>query len=198
MDPHYSFTNTELLAALRRDDASVAWAEVERRLKPVAFAVAQRILHNVTDAQDAVQDALLSMWQECRAGHYDRSRGRFHVWARSIVCHRALDLFRKRARNACESALPEDDPAVSELEQFFDAQYEAMVFRRTFELLQTRSDIEPDTIRMYVRYTVDGKTSSEVAAEFATSTQAVYNAKHRCQTFMRKIEPEVRRSWELD
>lgn len=60
------------------------------------LAVARRILRRADLAEEAVQEAFVSVWQ--RAASFDRSRGAARVWLTAIVRNRALNMLRDGAR----------------------------------------------------------------------------------------------------
>jgi RNA polymerase sigma-70 factor (ECF subfamily) len=61
-----------------------------------AIGLAYRILGNLGDAEEVVQEVFLSAW---RAGHtYDASRGTTHTWILSMVRNRSIDVLRARQR----------------------------------------------------------------------------------------------------
>jgi RNA polymerase sigma-70 factor, ECF subfamily len=61
-----------------------------------AIGLAFRILGDMGDAEEAVQEVFLSAW---RSGHtYDPSRGSTHTWILSMVRNRSIDVLRARRR----------------------------------------------------------------------------------------------------
>ena len=73
-----------------------------------AYALAYRILHESTAAEDIVQEAFLSVWR--KAASYQKQQGSVFSWLQAIVHHRAID--RVRAAN-----LREHHPLQAENEQ---------------------------------------------------------------------------------
>jgi RNA polymerase sigma-70 factor (ECF subfamily) len=73
----------------------LALGELYGRLAVRAYRTALSVCHDRDCAQDAVQDAFVSMWS-ARAT-YQPARGSVEVWAMSIVRHRAIYLARCRA-----------------------------------------------------------------------------------------------------
>jgi RNA polymerase sigma-70 factor (ECF subfamily) len=61
-----------------------------------AIGLAYKILGNVGDAEEVVQEVFLSAW---RAGHqYDPARGSQHAWVLAMVRNRSIDVLRARRR----------------------------------------------------------------------------------------------------
>lgn len=57
------------------------------------YAVALKMLHRRTAADDALQDAFVQIWH--RAGDYHAERGSVSTWMSSIVRYRAIDSLRR-------------------------------------------------------------------------------------------------------
>jgi RNA polymerase sigma-70 factor (ECF subfamily) len=59
-----------------------------------ALGVAYRLMGDMSDAEDVVQDAFLAVWRALDT--YDPDRGSVRTWLLSIVRNRALDVLRSR------------------------------------------------------------------------------------------------------
>ena len=106
-----------LLARLSRKDPEAVDA-LYSRYGRTAFALAYRVLGSPEAAEDAVQEAFLSVWRA--AGTYQAARGSARGWLLSVVRNRAIDTLRAReARPKVGATLDqigslaaeEDDPA---------------------------------------------------------------------------------------
>jgi RNA polymerase sigma-70 factor (ECF subfamily) len=70
-----------------------------------AYSVAYSVLGDAEAAEDAVQDAFLTIWR--RAETYISSRGCARTWLLTVVRHRAIDIARGRAARPHGVALEE-------------------------------------------------------------------------------------------
>jgi RNA polymerase sigma-70 factor, ECF subfamily len=69
-----------------------------------AIGLAYRMLGDMGEAEEVVQEVFLAAW---RAGHaYDPARGSTHTWILSMVRNRSIDVLRARRRRPVEP-LPE-------------------------------------------------------------------------------------------
>lgn len=62
------------------------------RYHSYAFALAYRVLHESTGAEDVVQEVFLSIWR--KAATYQQQHGGVYSWLQAIVHHRAIDKIR--------------------------------------------------------------------------------------------------------
>ena len=86
----------ELMAAMGAGAAD-AFGELYDRYCDRAYRVARAVCRDDGRAQDAVQDAFLSVW--ISRGSYQSQRGPVAAWLLTIVRYRAIDLRRVRERH---------------------------------------------------------------------------------------------------
>lgn len=84
-------SDEELVRRAARID-SAAFAELYDRHSVAAFSLARRVL-GAAHAEDAVQEAFLSVWRGIK--RYDPARGSVRTWLLSIVRLRSIDELRK-------------------------------------------------------------------------------------------------------
>ncbi len=77
---------------VRRGDAN-AFEVIYERHGSAAFSLAYRMCGQRTTAEDAVQEAFLSLWRS--GARYDRTRGSVRTWVLGIVHNRAIDALRR-------------------------------------------------------------------------------------------------------
>jgi RNA polymerase sigma-70 factor (ECF subfamily) len=92
---HLTTTDEVLFAAIARGDVN-AFAVFYERHARLAVSLAARILGDDHLAEEATQDAFLSLWRG-RAS-YDSTRGSPKTWLVGIVRHRATDCWRGESR----------------------------------------------------------------------------------------------------
>lgn len=87
-------SDAALMARVLDDDAE-AFAELYDRYAAQAYRVASSVCHRPAAAEDAVQEAFISMWKSRLT--YRRRPGGFAPWAMTIVRNRAIDVARRDA-----------------------------------------------------------------------------------------------------
>jgi RNA polymerase sigma-70 factor (ECF subfamily) len=107
----------EALVALAARAEQSALAELYDRLGRPAYGLALRVLRDEGLAEDAVQDAFLTLWRS--APRYVPERGSASAWILTLVHRRAVDLVRRETRRRTDRLDParESDagaPAVDE------------------------------------------------------------------------------------
>jgi RNA polymerase sigma factor (sigma-70 family) len=87
-----------LAAALSRAGQGdrIAFEEVYRRTSAKLFGVCLRILSVRHEAEEALQEVYISVWQ--RAGAFDPARGSAMTWLITLARNRAVDRLRSGAR----------------------------------------------------------------------------------------------------
>ncbi|WP_454885043.1 sigma-70 family RNA polymerase sigma factor [Sphingomonas oryzagri] len=101
MDSTISDTDPASLATALQRVASgdrVAFEEVYRRTSVKLFGVCLRILPVRQEAEEALQEAYLSVWR--RAGSFDAARGTAMTWLMTLTRNRAIDRLRSSGRFA--------------------------------------------------------------------------------------------------
>ncbi len=147
----------ELAELIRRVAAGdrAAFRRIYDLHAPRLYGVALRITRQAPLASDAVHDALLQLWRN--AGRFDAERGNAEAWLLSLVRYRALDILRRRVREAPEDDLPdlvdEDPDPLARLASSRDAA----------ALHGCLAQLEPERRRLLALAFVEGLSHSEVA-----------------------------------
>lgn len=106
--PHASCDEAALVALLGRirfGDTEALGAFYDQTLGQV-YGLALRVLGNAQDAEEAVADVYLQVWE--RAASYCPERGAVLAWLQTLAWSRALDLRRRRRRHSPPGLHPDD------------------------------------------------------------------------------------------
>jgi RNA polymerase sigma-70 factor, ECF subfamily len=145
-----------------------ALGELYDRFALRAYRTAFSVCHDRDCAQDAVQDAFVSMWSS--RATYEPTRGSVVGWAMTIVRHRALYLARRRsaASGLDEQVAPlEHQPARDDVPADFAARAET---EQLAELLLRLPPEQREVIRLGF---FEGLTHEEIAHRLALPTGTV-------------------------
>jgi RNA polymerase sigma-70 factor, ECF subfamily len=101
----------EALVALvaRGDDGALG--ELYDRYGRVAYGVALRVLRDANLAEDAVQEAFVTLWRT--AARFVPERARASTWLLTLVHRRAVDAVRREQRRRTEPLEQAPDPATT-------------------------------------------------------------------------------------
>ncbi len=160
-----------------------ALGELYGRFSSRAYRTAFSVCHDRDCAQDAVQDAFVSIWSSRMT--YQPARGPVVRWAMTIVRHRAIYLARRRSATAALHAglaRVEDQPAREDVPTEFDARAEA---DRLTPLLAQLPPAQREVIRLAF---FDGLTHREIARRLALPPGTV---KGRMRLGLTKLRAEL-------
>lgn len=182
MDPFKDATSTTLIrqvAAGGDHDAESAFFE---RYRVISHRVALAMGLSGSEIDDVLQEVMLSAVQALREQRYDRDRGGFRQWFKSIVRHKVLDARANAARNPRSAAsLPDRaDPSPGPAELFqgeFDAQWLAAERERAFE--EISREVEPQTWMAFDMVVRQGDKPKAVATTLGMTRGAVDQAVRR-------------------
>jgi RNA polymerase sigma factor (sigma-70 family) len=96
----FAHLSDEALVALVARSDDEAFAELYDRYDRLAYGLARRILRDGTLAEDAVQDAFLTIWRS--AARFNAERAPARVWILTLVHRRAVDLVRHHEKRRTE------------------------------------------------------------------------------------------------
>lgn len=152
---------TDLLHACAQG-RQAAFQELYQQTSPQLFAVLVRILKRRDLAEEALQDALLSVWRN--AGSYAADKGAPMTWMVSICRYRALDMLRREKREVSLDMQREDldGDGTSEQETVTGEVSVSKAEERALEdCMQRLNDGQQRSVKLAY---VDGCTHEEIAA----------------------------------
>jgi RNA polymerase sigma-70 factor (ECF subfamily) len=188
-----SETSASLLERLRQAPDAGSWKRLVDLYTPLLQGWLRRHLVPPDDVDDLVQEVMAVLVRELPTFHYDRQRGSFRGWLRTITVNRLRMFWRSRktrplATGASDLArkLDELEDPHSALSQLWDREHDRHVARRLLELIA--GEFEPASWRAFQRLALEGARPLAVAAELGLSVNAVYLAKYRV---LRRLRQEL-------
>lgn len=183
-----SDTSASLLERLRISSDASAWQRFVDLYQPLMRAWARRASLPPHDAEDLVQEVLGIVFQELPHFHYDRQRGSFRSWLRTVARNRLVTFWRRRGETAGGSEVEQllnqlADPH-SDLSRLWDLEHDRQVLDRLVDSI--RPEFEATTWLAFQRVALEGVEPARAAAELGISRGAVYTA--RCRVLRRLRE----------
>jgi RNA polymerase sigma-70 factor, ECF subfamily len=136
-----------------------------------------RMLGNVADAEDVVQEAYVKAYRSLLDGQFDR-RAKVETWLYRIVVNTAIDARRKRARH---------EPAVEGVEETLTGDEAPIEARLALaEIADWLGELPPDQQAALVLKAVEGRESAEIAEILGCSEGAVEQRLVRARAALRQ------------
>lgn len=159
-------TDDGLLAVRAAEGDEEAFATLVRRHAPPLIRLATRLLGSVPEAEDAVQDALISAWRKLPGFQHQSS---FGTWMYRIVTNRCLNVLRRRRplaplEAAGEVAAPDHAVSPTRLAESRAA---------AGDLQEALSSLSPEQRTCWVLRELDGQSYEFIADAVGISQEAV-------------------------
>lgn len=171
-------TSSKLLLRVRdRGDAS-AWREFYVFYGPLLERWLRRYALAKADVDDVVQDVMHTLVRELPQFQYDRQRGSFRGWLRTVLAHRLLAWRRSRPHVIAsdDDLMNLSDPTSSSAQEW-EQEWQHYTLARL--LAQVQPDFAPATFAAFREVMLDGRSVEETAAKLGISVNAVRLAKCR-------------------
>ena len=186
-------TNPSLLDSVSRHPDSDRIDEFARIYEPVMRRYARQAMDRLcggyceADCDDLVQEAFVAVSQALRSFRYDPAKGRFRNYLSISIRNLSFRLARR------SSVSRPVDPAVLDLiagPAGSDADREAMlqIWSIAYALVVARRNFSPNTQAIFRSHVLEGISADEVAEEFKTTANAVYQIKDRV---LRAVRAEI-------
>ncbi|MES2705944.1 MAG: sigma-70 family RNA polymerase sigma factor [Verrucomicrobiota bacterium] len=194
-------TRRSLLTRLKNWDDQAGWKEFMDRYGRFIFSRALNAGLSREEAEDVVQDTLVSVAKKIPDFRYLGEKGSFKAWLVMIVKSRIIDMLRKKARRLPDTRAVrlEDSDGTGiggRIAQKEDELSHENLWQQEWEqhLLEqasarVRDRVAPKHFLAFRMCTQQGKSAAEVAAALGLSLPMVYLIRHRVG---RQVAAEVK------
>lgn len=174
-------TRASLLAKLGDNSlGQSAWRQFFDCYAPAVYRVARARGFTGPDADDVVQQVMMSMVSHLGDFKYDRDRGRFRNWVRTVAENKIREVKRRKQLPQVDID-PNNEPTTDTI---WEEQW------RLQDLLwcldQVGQEISPKRLAIFKLYSIDGLSPAEVAEQMNTSVGYVYVTRHLVLNLIRK------------
>ena len=189
-------TRYSLLSRLQDWDDWESWKDFFDTYWHLIYSVAIRSGLTETEAQDVVQETMISVAKDIQKFRRDRQFGSFKSWLRNLTRWRIADQLRKRpgaewratTADAGELAAAETaeiaDPTGSGLETAWDDEWRANLLSAAMERVKRR--VKEEHYQMFDLYVVKGWPVAKVAEVLGVGAGQIYLAKFRVAALIKK------------
>src|SRR5208283_2715007 len=199
-------TRATLLERLKNWQDQSSWQDFFDTYWKLIYGVALKGGLTAAEAQDVVQETMISVAKHMPTFEYDPAIGSFKTWLLNMTRWRITDQLRKRGPAfAASHSGSEDtatrtrtvdkiiDPAGPALDALWDAEWEKNLIDAAMAKVKRRLD--PQKYQIFDLYVNKGWPPEKVAATFGIPVDQVYLAKHRTTELIKeevkKLEQKI-------
>ena len=186
-------TRSSLIQRLKATINGESWEEFFHTYWELIYNVARRAGLSEADAQDIVQETILKVHNSLDRFEYNRKRGTFKGWLRTVTRARLNDFFKKQQRRPAlnqplEEAADElqnlEDPEGPEIERIWDEEWNRNLIQAA--LSRTKKLSSPKQFQIFKCHYIDEWTVRETCRTLGVNAAQVYMAKQRVGKIFRE------------
>lgn len=182
-------TSVTLLERITDGD-EISWNQFMEIYSPLIRLVGGDWGLSASERDELVQDVMINFFKVSRNFRYDKERGRFRSYLRTIVRNCIFAIIKKRVRTASEQEEDEFSASVDcAFEEKWDSEWHNHLLGEALKVLSREMD--PISYQAFHRYAIEGGEPSAVAAELGLSVNAVYVNKCRAMGRLRTIVKQL-------
>jgi len=183
-------TRATLINRLKNWQDQASWQDFFDTYWKLIYGLARKFGLNEEDAQDVVQDTLVSVANQMPNFKYNPERGSFKSWLRTVIRSRILDHLRKRGKATTvpihvDSEGGDDSFTLKELpdknspnmDELYEQEFQKNVVDAA--IARVKRKLDPQKYQIFDCYVNKGWDPEKVAAAFKISVNQVYLAKNR-------------------
>jgi RNA polymerase sigma factor (sigma-70 family) len=188
-------TRRSLVDRLANWDDQRRWQEFFDTYWKLIYSAAQKSGLTDAEAQEVVQETVITVAKKIDKLRYDPARGSFKGWLLQITRWRIADQFRKRDRAQTEGERSDDDRQTVTIERIPDLNVidlDALWEREWQENLldaaiaRVKKKVDPKQFQIFDCYVRKEWPAQKVAAQLRVSMGQVYLARHRVSALIKK------------
>ena len=186
-----SDTSITLLQRLQHSTDPENWDRLMSLYRPLLTSWLRRYDVQASDSDDLMQEVLMAVAKDLPTFDHNGRTGAFRAWLRSIMVNRLRNFWRSRGRQLqaqggsdVQLRLAQLDDPSSEMSQLWNQQHDLHVAQQLLQ--QVEPDFTAQTWAAFTRVAIDGQRADAVAVELGISTNAVFIAKSRVLTRLRR------------
>lgn len=189
-------TRQSLLSRLKDSDDQEGWKAFFDTYWRLIYSAARKAGLTDAEAQDVVQETVISVLKSIPKFEYDPEKGSFKSWLLRLTSWRISDQLRKRQRGVeARKRSPREsdrtatvervvDPASLKLEATWDREWEQNLMEAAIE--RVKKKVDPKHFQVFDLYAVKEWPVSKVAKTLKVNQGSVYLIKHRVSQLVKK------------
>jgi RNA polymerase sigma factor (sigma-70 family) len=189
-------TRPSLLRRLQAGGDGRSWQEFNDLYGKLIFRFARKAGLTEAEAQEAVQETMISAARNLPDFRYDPAVSSFKTWLLTLSRWRVTDQLRKRLPLGARTDPNQDttagtatiervpDPAGSELDQLWEAEWHRTLLDQAIQAVKTQ--VESKQWQIFDLYALKEWSAGEVAKALEVNVAKVYLVKHRVGALLKK------------
>ncbi len=183
-----SSTSLTLLQRLKSVEDTDAWTLANQLYSPLIARWARKAGLDDISADDVAQDVFMTLFREMPTFQYDKTKGKFRSWLKTITINRVRSIQRKKQPETPGSAVVAAGDALddSAIERMMDEEFNSFFYQHALRIMRRRF---PERTWMACwETTVNSRSGKDVGTELNMSEEAVFVSKSRV---LRKLREEL-------
>jgi RNA polymerase sigma factor (sigma-70 family) len=188
-------TRRSLVDRLENWDDRKRWQEFFDTYWKLIYSAARKSGLTDAEAQEVVQETVITVAKKVGTLHYDPAVGSFKGWLLHITRWRIVDQFRKREPGQNRRTRSQDDRQTATIERVpdrdaidLDAVWEKEWQENLFAaaIARVKKKVDPKQFQIFDCYVRKEWPAQKVAAELRVNVGQVYLARHRISALLKK------------
>lgn len=193
-------TRASLLSRLKDWENRESWQDFFDTYWKLIYGIARKAGLTDAEAQDVVQETVISVAKNIEGFHYDPVECSFKSWMLQLTRWRIINQLKKRNADAARIASPTPpcsaradetptieripDPSGFDLEAIWEAEWEKNLLEAALE--RVKQQVDAAQFQIFDLYCVEGWPVRKVAQTLGVNVGRVYLAKHRISKLLKK------------
>jgi len=196
----YNRTRTTLVVGLKNLEDQRIWNRFFDSYWKLIYNAAIQAGLKDADAQEVVQETVISVTKKIKDFDYDRSKGSFKGWLMKTTKWKIIDQFRKiQKKNTRECSgssefLENLSTELPEVEKYWENNWQQELLQSA--LVKVKEQVKPIYYQVYDMLIRKEMRPKEVSSALGIKTDQVYVAKHRVAEALKEIIEEMNRGWQ--
>lgn len=197
-------TRASLLSRLKDRADQESWQSFFDTYWRLIYSVARKAGLSDADAQDIVQETVISVAKHIEGFRYDPKVCSFKTWMLNLTRWRIANQLAKNRREASIRSLPREspeetptvervaDPAGFDLAAFWDEEWEKNLLAAALE--RVKRQVHPEQLQIFDLHCMEQWPVKKVTEVLGVSAARVYLAKHRVGRLLKNEMKKLQRS----
>ena len=189
-------TRQSLLLRLRNLEDQLSWQEFFDRYWKLIYSVARKSGLSDAEAQDVVQETIISVSKKIAGFAYDPSYGSFKGWLKRLTQWRIIDHVRKGQYQSHGKRMPKEepmstslaecleDPASRQIEKAWDEEWKNNLLEAA--MVEVKQRVSPTQYQIFYFHAWKKLPAKQVAERLGVKLSEVYLAGYKISALIKK------------